>query len=127
MKLKLIGVVLVMALLLAGCEGAKAIREGRLRDTLFSIERHANGAASIWVTHDDVGVYCTLDQEIVAQAEQIFTSTHPEVIITYGSVNAGSSESGNVLAPLQGCAYMDDKTVTVYRIINLEAAPRADQ
>lgn len=126
MKRRLI-VFMMVIVMLAGCEGAKAIREGRLRDTLFSIERHANGAASIWVTHDDVGVYCTLDQAIVAKAEQIFTSANPEVIITYGSVNAGSSESGNVLAPLQGCAYMDDKTLTVYRIINLEAAPATEQ
>jgi len=42
--------------LLAACgAGAKAITEGTLQDSIFSVEPRVNGTVSIWMTHDDVG------------------------------------------------------------------------
>jgi ABC-type amino acid transport substrate-binding protein len=113
---------LIVSVLLAACSGPKAIHDGVLRDTIFAIEHHANGAVSVWMTHDDVGVYCTLDGDMAARLDGLFRGESPEVFLTYGSVNVGTGEATNVLNWSQGCAYESDENTTVYRIIAVESA-----
>ncbi len=58
-------IVPVLLMLLSACgAGPKAIVEGTLRDTVFAVEPRANNTISVWMTHDDVGVYCTTDTEL---------------------------------------------------------------
>lgn len=99
---KILFVVLAILLLASACmPGAKAILTGNpgvLRDTIFSIEPRANGTTVVWMTHDDLGSYCTKDPAIVKAATAIINDkTRPaEVILTYASINAGDSENGGI-------------------------------
>lgn len=115
-KLLLIAVLLLLVLAACG-PGAHAIREGTLRDTVFSIEPRQNGTTSIWFTHDDVGAYCTRDGEIVATAQLAIRSTNSEVIATYRSINNNDPEYGGLLNAFGGCA--NDKGTTIYLLLSL--------
>lgn len=93
---KLFGLIAPLALLvlaLGGCaQGAQAITQAYLRDSIFSIEPRANGTFTVWMTHDDVGSYCTNDPSIIAQAKVIFDSPDPTAVIEYRSINANDPE-----------------------------------
>lgn len=117
----IIGLILLLALMLAGCQGPKAIVNATLRDTIFSVEPRANGATSIWMTHDDVGTYCTFDTKLAADALAILKSANPEVIITYRSINSNDPEwawlgdmNGN------GCPQESGQQSTIYKLLTIQ-------
>lgn len=113
---------LFLAILTACGPGPHAVMNGTLRDTIFSVEPRANGSTSIWMTHDDVGVYCTLNQELASKALLILSSPDNEVILRYASINAGDPESNILLT--NGCATEERKQVTVYKIISITSVER---
>lgn len=92
MKTRLFIVLVAMFALSACGAGAKAITEGTLQDTIFSVEPRVNGSYSVWMTHDDVGVYCTVDKALGDKALTIVKSDNPKAIITYRSVNNSDPE-----------------------------------
>lgn len=68
------------------------------------------------MTHDDVGVYCTMDATLFQKANSIFLdpNNQPEVFMDYKSRNVGSEEQPDMLHDpigLQGCSHSD---ATVY-------------
>lgn len=107
---------------LAACgPGPHAVQDGALRDTIFAIETKQNGSHFVWMMHDDVGVYCTMDNALFGKAEAIFNdkSHTPEVIINYISANLGSAENPGLLQnPLgnEGCSH-DEAVVYVMTAI----------
>ncbi len=109
MKRLTLFVLLLAGLVLAGCgsngiQGLGAITDAYLRDTIFSVEPRVNGSTTMWMTHDDVGYYCTTDralgQKILAMIKD--TSQPVEVLVEYRSVNIGDPEYNG--ATLGGCA-----------------------
>lgn len=120
--LKRLGLFIIVLTLLAGCgAGAHAVRQGQLRDTIFSIEPKQNGSYFLWMTHDDVGVYCTLDANLFAKAKKIFEdpTRSPEVFLTYGSLNVGTPENPTINpGNTQGCQY---EGATIYVISDVQA------
>lgn len=112
----------ILLLILSACgAGPKAIVEGTLRDTLFAVEPRANNTISVWMTHDDVGVYCTTDTELGEKALLFLRSTNPDVIITYRSVNNDDPEwawLGDLTGG--GCATERGQDVEVYKLLTIE-------
>jgi hypothetical protein len=117
-------IIAILLLLLSACgAGPKAIVEGTLRDTIFAVEPRANNTISVWMTHDDVGVYCTTDAELGEKALSFLRSTNPDVIITYRSVNNDDPEwawLGDLTGG--GCATERGEEVQVYKILTIEQA-----
>jgi hypothetical protein len=115
-------VFIVFGLLLSSCgAGAKAITEGTLRDTIFSVEPRVNGTVSVWFTHDDVGVYCTYDKTLGDKALELLKSPSAEVIATYRSVNNTDPEYGAFLDVSKGCGDNSGKnnSTVVYKLLSI--------
>ncbi len=116
----LTGMLLILTVLSACGAGPKAIVEGTLRDTIFAVEPRANNTISVWMTHDDVGVYCTTDAELGEKALS-YLRTNPDVIITYRSVNNDDPEwawFGDLTGG--GCASERGQDVEVYKLLTIE-------
>lgn len=115
--------VIVLLGLLAGCgAGPHAVKDATLRDVIFSIETKENGSHFLWMVHDDVGVYCTMNAALFAKAEAIFSdkSHQPEVFIKYISANVGSDENKSFFQdPLNITGCVHDKS-TVYVMTDVE-------
>lgn len=114
----------ISVLLLAGCgAGPNAVKDATLRDTIFSIETKENGSHFLWMVHDDVGTYCTMNAALFAKAEAIFDDKahQPDVFLKYISANVGSNENKSFFQDplnIQGCVH--DKA-TVYVITDITA------
>jgi hypothetical protein len=122
MRAKLFGLIVLLALVLIGCgAGPKAVIEGTIHDTIFSVEPRHNGTVSIWMTHDDVGVYCTVDKALGDIALEILLSPNPDAIITYRSINGGDPEVSYMFDPASGCG--DEKEGTTrYKLLSVRRA-----
>lgn len=125
-RLKIGLLVLVLLVITAACgAGPKAITQGTLRDTLFAVEPRANNTVSVWMTHDDVGVYCTTDKVLGDRALEFLRSSNPEVVITFRSVNNSDAEwawLGDLTGG--GCAVeRGSEEVQVYKLLTIEQAP----
>ena len=116
---------MVVAILISSCSGAgpHAVKDAIKRDTIDSVETKENGSHFIWMTHDDVGVYCTMNNDLYQKALTVVNDKKhdPYVIMHYISSNLGSEENKNFFQdPLgvQGCKH---DAATVYVITSLEA------
>jgi len=112
--MKRILILVVMATLVTACQGQGHILNGKLRDTIFSVEQRKSGALVMWMTHDDVGNYCTLDPALGQKALQAF-NRGGSVIVTYSSVTTGSAE-----APWFGETCNTDGRTTNYVIKDIQ-------
>lgn len=129
MKRLVLLVTVLFVLLLTACgPGAKAITSGNpgvLRDTIFSVEPRLNGTTTVWMTHDDLGSYCTKDASLSKLAQDIINDkTKPaEVILQYASINAGDSEGGGVLGDITSSGCAADRSTgngnVVYKIVSI--------
>ncbi len=111
------GVVICLAILaLSGCAGAQAIKgKATLRDTIFSVEPRNNGVTVMWMTHDDVGAYCTTRPEIAAKMKHFLNDKNrQEVLVDYKSLNVGD-EGYDLLNG--GCS--TDTNTTNYIVIDI--------
>lgn len=119
----LVFLLLFVSVTIAACgAGNKAITQGTLRDTIFNHEPRVNGTISIWMTHDDVGVYCTLDKALGDKALSILRSNNAEVIITYRSLNNNDPEHGGWIDITDaGCG--DSADATRYKLLTIEPVP----
>lgn len=120
----MLGLMVVLALLVAACgPGAHAVQDGALRDTIFAIETKQNGSHFVWMTHDDAGVYCTMNDELFAKAAAIFNDrgNPPEVILNYISANVGSAENPDLLQSQFGTAGCSHDEAVVYVMTGISA------
>lgn len=115
----LVFVFIILTFLVSCGAGPYAIKNGELRDVIFSVEPRENNTFSVWMVHDDVGVYCTYDQTIIDKIKEIFydETQAPEVYLTYRSINNNDPESGNWTLT-GGCAAEGSRT-TRYKIIDV--------
>jgi hypothetical protein len=118
-KLFLFAVILVLAtILLSGCgAGAYAITRAELRDWIFNVEPRNNGSMTVWMRHDDVGAYCTLNSDLQEKINGIWNSPDVYVYLTYRSVNNNDAEY-NWTGTGDGCAA--DRATTRYKILGIE-------
>lgn len=115
-------VIVAIILTLSGCAGAQAITKATLRDTIFSVEPRNNGVTVMWMTHDDVGAYCTTRPEIAAKMHRFLNEqTRREVLVDYKSLNVGD-EGYNLLNG--GCS--TDTDTTNYIVIDIRLPDGAD-
>lgn len=121
--------VALCALLMSACgAGQQAIvtsNPGEAHDTIFSVEPRLNGTLTIWLTHDDVGAYCTLDTNLKLKIQQLWDTEQYEVILSYVSINAGDAELGGALSlnPTTMCAReRGGEGTIVYRIVDIRPA-----
>lgn len=127
--LKRLGLLLVVVLVVGACgAGPHAVQEGALRDTIFAVETKQNGSYFVWMTHDDAGVYCTMDSELFAKAEAIFNdkSKSPEVFLKYISANVGSAENPDLLQSRFGTAGCSHEQAVVYVMTDISAVSEAE-
>lgn len=82
---------IIVALLLCGC-GAHRVKEGVIRDTLFSVEQTKNGYWRIWMTHDDICGYCTYDDELGRQALDLLKEHDGDVLVYFRDIKSGDPE-----------------------------------
>lgn len=54
-----------------------------LRDTIFSEEPRENGTVSYWMTHDDLGTYCTQDATVEKKMHDSLFGEHGEILLSY--------------------------------------------
>lgn len=121
---KTLGLLLLMSFAVGACgAGAHAVQDGALRDTIFAIETKQNGSHFVWMTHDDAGVYCTMNDELFAKAEAIFNNrgSSPEVILNYISANVGSAENPDLLQSNFGTAGCSHDEAVVYVMTGITA------
>lgn len=100
---RLIVLFAILVLILAACTGPQAVVNATLRDTIFGIEQRASGTTMIWMTHDDVAIYCITDPVLANTANSIFRSSNPEVFLSYRSLNT-SDPQWNILG-ISGCQH----------------------
>lgn len=119
--LVLVIVVIIVILAMVGGLGHQAIHDGLLRDTVFSTEPRVNGTYSMWMTHDDVGVYCTLSQDIYNKARAAMVAGK-QVLVHFESVNWNDSENGLFGLFGTGCSHetTSNTSATVYRITGID-------
>lgn len=104
-------------------QGPHSITQAYLRDTIFSVEPRLNGSVTVWMTHDDIGFYCTTDQSIKQQALAIIEDIDqaPSVLITYRSVNINDPEVNGIGAG--GCAVEktsgESSTQQAYKLLSI--------
>lgn len=121
--LVLVAIVIVVCLSLVGGLGQQAVKGGELSDTIFSTEPRANGTYSMWMVHDSVGVYCTLNQQLYEKAHDLFLEGK-KVLMHYDSVSWNDPENGLFGLFGTGCSHetTTNTSATVYRITAVEAA-----
>lgn len=112
--------VVLFSSVITSCSGAgpHAVRDATLRDTVFSVETKENGSHFVWMVHDDVGVYCTMNDVLFKKVTDIFyDKTHPaDVFIKYISSNLGSDENKNFFQDPLGISGCKHEKATVYVI-----------
>ena len=116
---------LVAVSILSGCgAGIQAITDATARDTIFSVEQRNNGAVVMWLTHDDVGTYCTIDKNIGETAFDLMKSGH-DALISYRTLNGNDKENGALGGLFQGACNTDRSSGnnTNYLVTKIEAAP----
>jgi len=114
---KRLGLLLVVVLMVGACgAGPHSVQDGALRDTIFAIETKKNGSHFVWMTHDDAGVYCTMDDALFAKAAAIFNNKGavPEVILKYISANVGTAENPDLFQSQFGTAGCSHDEAVVY-------------
>jgi hypothetical protein len=128
MKALKIAVVLLFVALLVGCQGVQAITDATARDTIFSVEKRANGAYVMWLTHDDVGTYCTGDPAL-GQKEMDIMKSGQDALIEYRTLNTSDKENGILFGIGEGQCNTDRKSGnnTNYLVMKVEVAPVADR
>jgi hypothetical protein len=99
--------IVLLIILLSGCAGPQAITNATARDTIFSTETRANGATVMWLTHDDVGTYCTVDKSLGELGYEIMKSGR-DALITYRTLNAADKENGALFGLFQGGCNTDN-------------------
>ena len=94
MKKTVVILVLLVAVLLAGCDKDKPrrVKGGQLRDTIFSVEVTYNGCTRVWMTHDDIAGYCTCDAELGARARDLMLEHSGEVLMTFKAIEKNDPE-----------------------------------
>lgn len=113
--------ILIVALLITGCAGVQAIKgKATLRDTIFSVEPRNNGVTVMWMTHDDVGAYCTTKPEVAAKMNY-FLNKGGEVLVDYKSLNVGD-EGFDLLNG--GCS--TDENTTNYIVLDIRRPEGAE-
>ena len=116
---------LIVTVLLAGCgAGLQAITGATARDTIFSVEQRNNGGVVMWLTHDDVGTYCTIDKSIGETAFELMKSGQ-DALVSYRTLNGNDKENGVLGGLFQGACNTDrgSGNNTNYLITKIEAAP----
>lgn len=93
----------ILIFILSACTGPQAVVNATLRDTIFGIEQRASGTTMVWMTHDDIGVYCITDPVIANTANAIFRNSNTEVFLNYRSLNTNDPQ-WNILG-LSGCQH----------------------
>lgn len=120
MKGKLILILVLVSLLMSGCY-ANAVRTGTLRDTLFSVEETNDGAWRVFMTHDDVAGYCTLDSELGQEAHNLLLEHDGEVMVEFTSIKLTDESydlwSGNDCNSLTG----NSEYMAMYELINIQS------
>lgn len=117
---KLAVILLALALTLTSCLGYR-VKEGTLRDTLFSVEQTRAGAYRIFVTHDDVAGYCTYDKETGEKAMDLLHNHNGEVLITFRFINEGDSEWD--LWNGSDCKTTSSEDIYMFLMQDIEAVP----
>jgi hypothetical protein len=116
---RIVSVLIVLSFaagLLVACAGVQAIKgKATLRDTIFSVEPRNNGVTVMWMTHDDVGAYCTTKPEIAAKMVDFLSNYNGEVLVDYKSLNVG--DDGYNL--LNGGCSTDSKNTTNYIVLDI--------
>ena len=124
-KLLPLFLIIVLASLLAGCggAGAHAVKDATMRDTIFSVEKKENGSNFVWMVHDDVGVYCTMNDDLYQKALKIINDkSHPaDVIVHYISNNLGTEENKNFFQDPLGVTGCQHGKATVYIITSIDS------
>lgn len=116
-------VLIVVIVALTGCAGPQAIRgKATLRDTIYSVEPRNNGVTVMWMTHDDVGAYCTTKPEIAAKMKDYLEGGVGEVLVDYKSLNIGD-EGFDLLNG--GCS--TDSNTTNYIVVDIRIPDGARQ
>lgn len=114
--LSLVFLVALSIIMLAGCgAGPHAVLHGKLRDTIFAVEPKVNGSFLVWMRFDDVGVYCTMNEQLIAEINEIFEDEdhEPYIFMVYSSLNVGSQENPALdIFSTQGCKH-DAATIYV--------------
>lgn len=85
-------ILLLTSFLLMSCKGVQ-VEKGVLRDTIFSVEDMYNGSTRVWMTHDDIAGYCTLDPQIGQMAHELLAEHDGEVILEFQWVISGEERS----------------------------------
>ena len=82
----------------------------------------------MWLTHDDVGTYCTVDSAL-GQKEFDIMKSGQDALIQYRTLNSGDKENGALLGLFQGGCNTDRSSGnnTNYLVLSVEVAPVADR
>lgn len=122
--IKILLVALFAVSILSACKGNQAITDATARDTIFSVEHRNNGAVVMWLTHDDVGTYCTVDKGLGETAFEIMKSGQ-DALVSYRTLNASDKENGALFGMFEGGCNTDNKSGnnTNYLVTKIEVAP----
>lgn len=86
----------LLMIILVGCK-AYYTESAVGRDTLFSVEKQKNGSWRIWMTHDDVSAYCTVDDELGELALDIIQNDEiPEVVFMFNDIEWEDETAGGI-------------------------------
>lgn len=94
-------------------------KQGTARDTIFSVEPRANGATVMWLTHDDIATYCTIDPAIAKQMDNLLLEHNGDVIVRYSTINFSDSSLDKNLS---ACS-TDSISITNYIVWSITAVP----
>lgn len=88
---KLFLLIAVVVLLLTACTSYRTAK-GNVRDTIYSVEVTHNGSYKVYMTHDDVAVFCTYDKVVGERAWDILNNWKGEALLTFRSVSERDAE-----------------------------------
>ena len=115
---------LLVSLFLVSCT-KYWVDNGKLRDTIFSVEKTRNGNVRVFFTHDDVAGYCTSDQELGDKAESLMLEHSGEVIAEFTDMR-GTEEWNFWSSSDCGSVSSGESSMVMFRLDDIYAVPSRD-
>lgn len=118
-------ILLLLGLLLASCSSYN-VKEGMLRDTIFSVEETNNGNYRVFFTHDDVAGYCTTSRELGQEARSLLQEHDGEVIAIFTDVRGTEEQDAWTKSECGTIPTGADSSMAMFRLDDLWAVPARD-
>jgi hypothetical protein len=112
---------MVMPLILASCAAVTqpyAVRKGKARDYIFSVEPLNNSAVRVWLKADNLAAYCVTQPDMATRFSDALENWNGEVLVSYHSLSP--IEQKATAWVLAGCGTFSETNASSFELFSVD-------